>query len=105
MESQLILSLNRLWQSVVPLRGVRFLVLLGTGSAIPRGSPGQIWREGVRRRGKFTVTLFLSHQGRGDFSEIASPEPALSVKRFFASLRMTGSEGARNDKEGRLKCH
>jgi len=25
------------------------------------------WWEGVRGRGKFTLTLFLSHQGRGDF--------------------------------------
>jgi len=25
------------------------------------------WREGVRGRGNFTLTLFLSHQGRGDF--------------------------------------
>jgi len=24
-------------------------------------------------RGKFTLTLFLSHQGRGDFLEIATP--------------------------------
>ncbi|OIP28504.1 MAG: hypothetical protein AUK39_00375 [Dehalococcoidia bacterium CG2_30_46_19] len=36
----------------------RFLVLLGTSSAIPADSPGQIWREGVRGRGEFTLTLF-----------------------------------------------
>jgi hypothetical protein len=40
-------------------------------------------------------------------NEIATPEPALSVMRFFAApslrsglrLRMTVSEGARNDRE------
>jgi len=31
--------------------------------------------------------------------EIATPEPALSDMRFFTALRMTGSEGARNDME------
>jgi hypothetical protein len=28
------------------------------------------WREGVRGRGRFTLTLFLSRQGRGDLCEI-----------------------------------
>jgi hypothetical protein len=33
--------------------------------------------------------------GKGD--EIATPEPVLSTMRFFASLRITTSEGARSD--------
>ena len=45
-----------------------FLISLGTSSAISADSPGQIWREGVRGRGKFTLTLILSRRGRGDFS-------------------------------------
>jgi len=84
MESQLILSLNRLWQSIVPLRGVRFLVLLGTGSAVSRGSPSPGGRE--LEGGGNSPSPYSSPIKGGDFSEIDTPS-------------------ARNDKEGRLKCH
>jgi hypothetical protein len=38
-------------------------------------------------------------------TEIATSEPVLSTMRFFASLRMTTSEGTHNDMGGIAQCH
>jgi hypothetical protein len=76
------------------VRGAPFSVIARSvnDEAIYADSPSPM-REGVRGRGKFTLTLFLSPQGRGDFSGDCHAEFTPSYARFFAPLRMTQSEG------------
>ena len=51
------------------------------------------WREGVRGRGKFTLTLFLSHQERGDFTCHCNEQPIQSKFLAYNNQPPPGGRG------------